>query len=95
MLGNLSVAAPATPPNIVAPPAPTKNEKAPTPTASPPVRVKAPEGQAPSLLQILEAHEAEVKIGLMIAAMAFVLGWICGGLFAVRRERRSRRRLRL
>lgn len=90
-----SVAAPVTPPSTVTPPAPPKNEKAPTPTASPPVRVKAAEGQAPSLLQILEAHEAEVKIGLLVAAMAFVLGWVCGSLFAVRRERRSRRRLRL
>lgn len=90
-------AVPATPLSVVAPPAvkPAKSEKAPAPAVAPPVRVKAPEGQAPSLLQILEAHEAEVKIGLLIAAVAFALGWIGGGLYAVRRERRSRRRLRL
>jgi len=58
-------------------------------------RTKPPEAQAPSLLEILEAHEAEVKIALLVAAVAFVLGWICGGLYSVRRERKHRRRLRL
>lgn len=93
-----STAVSASAPTPVAPPLslePVKSEKALAPVVSLPVRVKAPEQQAPSLLQILEAHEAEVKIGLIVAAVAFVLGWICGGLYAVRRERRSRRRLRL
>ena len=58
-------------------------------------RVKAAEGQSPSLLQILEAHEAEVKIGLLVAGVAFVLGWFCGGFYYVRRENKHRRRLRL
>lgn len=58
-------------------------------------RVKQPEGQSPSLLQILEAHEAEVKIGLLVAGVAFVLGWFCGGFYYVRRENKHRRRLRL
>ncbi len=90
-------AGPAPANNAPPPVAPTaaKTGKAPAATPSPTARVKAPEGQAPSLLQILEAHETEVKIGLLIAAVAFVLGWICGGLYSVRRERKSWRRLRL
>lgn len=76
-------------------PAPAKSEAAAAPAAPPPAWPKAAEGKAPSLLQILEAHETEVKIGLIAVAVAFLLGWICGGLYAVWRERRSRRRLRL
>jgi len=97
-------AAPAQPAQSVGPaetatPPAVKSEKLP-PVPQPvapaeAVRPKPPEAQGPSLLQILEAHEAEVKIGLLVAVVAFALGWICGGLFAVRRERKHRRRLRL
>jgi len=52
-------------------------------------------GKAPSLLQMLEAHELEVKIALLAAGIAFVLGWFCGGHYYIRREHRHRRRLRL
>lgn len=80
-------------------PAVAKSEKSPPAAAtSAPVevaRAKPTDGQAPSLLQLLEAHEAEVKIALVVAGVAFVLGWVCGGLYSVRRERKHRRRLRL
>jgi hypothetical protein len=52
-------------------------------------------GKAPSLLQMLEAHELEVKIALLAAGIAFVFGWFCGGHYYIRREHRHRRRLRL
>jgi len=54
-----------------------------------------PDGKIPSLLQILAAHESEVKIGVLIAGVAFVIGWFCGGHYYIRREYRQRRRLRL
>jgi len=56
---------------------------------------KITDGKAPSLLQILAAHESEVKIGVLIAGVAFVIGWFCGGHYYVRREHKYRRRLRL
>ena len=52
-------------------------------------------GKAPSVLQILESHEFEVKIALLAAGIAFVFGWFCGGHYYIRREHRHRRRLRL
>ena len=81
------------------PPTLAKPEKSP-PAAEIPVplevaRVKPADGKSPSLLQLLEAHEAEAKIALVVAGVAFVLGWVCGGLYSVRRERKHRRRLRL
>jgi hypothetical protein len=52
-------------------------------------------GKAPSLLQMLESHEFEVKLALLAAGIAFVFGWFCGGHYYIRREHRHRRRLRL
>jgi len=43
---------------------------------------------------MLEGHETEVKIGLLVAGIAFALGWICGGSYFERRERKSRHKLR-
>jgi predicted MFS family arabinose efflux permease len=43
---------------------------------------------------MLEGHEAEVKIGLLVAGIAFALGWLCGGGYYARRERKSRHKLR-
>ena len=74
------------------------SEKSPAAATSAPLevaRAKPTDGQAPSLLRLLEAHEAEVKIALVVAGVAFVLGWVCGGFYSVRRERKHRRRLRL
>ena len=80
-------------------PAVAKSEKSPpaTATAAPVevARATPTDGKSPSLLQLLEAHETEVKIALMVGGVAFVLGWVCGGLYSVRRERKYRRRLRL
>jgi len=55
---------------------------------------KASEAKSQSILQMIEGHESEVKRGLMIAATAFLLGWLCGGGFYARRERKSRHKLR-
>jgi hypothetical protein len=55
---------------------------------------KAEEAKSRSILQMLEGHEIEFKIGLIVAAIAFALGWLCGGTYYARRERKSRHRLR-
>lgn len=77
----------------------TKSAKPPLPTpAAAPIEVAKPQttfGKAPSLLQMLEGHESEVKIGLLVAAIAFVMGWFCGGHYYIRREHKYRRRIRL
>ena len=57
--------------------------------APPPIAAKAP-----SLIQRLEGRESDVMIGLTIAAVFFLVGWICGGIHARRRDRSRRIRLR-
>jgi hypothetical protein len=54
----------------------------------------ASEAKSQSILQMLEGHETEVKIGLIIAAFAFILGWVCGVGYYERRERKWRHKLR-
>lgn len=75
----------------------TQAAKAPPPnsTATEVAETRTTEGKAPSLLQLLDAHESEVKIGLLVAGIAFVIGWFCGGHYYIRREHKHRRRLRL
>ena len=60
----------------------------------PVAQTKPAEAKSQSILQMLEGREAEVKIGLLIAGVAFVIGWFCGGSFYQRRERKSRYKLR-
>lgn len=79
----------------VPPPAAKPATPPPAPEPAVPLGATPTAGQSPSLLEILEAHEAEVKIGLLVAGVAFVLGWFCGGFYYVRREHKHRRRLRL
>lgn len=57
-------------------------------------QAKASEAKSKSILQMLEGHETEVKIGLIIAAFAFILGWVCGVGYYERRERKWRHKLR-
>jgi hypothetical protein len=80
-------------------PALAKSDKSsPAAVAAAPVeaaRANPADEKSPSLLQLLEAYEKEVKIALVVAGVAFVLGWVCGGFYSVRRERKYRRRLRL
>ena len=71
---------------------PPTTKAAPKPTLIDPP--KEPESKSQSIMQMLEGHETEAKIGLIIAAIAFVLGWLCGGGYYARRERKSRHKLR-
>jgi uncharacterized protein YgiM (DUF1202 family) len=106
----LKLAADATPQSIPAQPAapapnapqakaPLKDAAvvpAPAPAArqAPALQTKPAEAKSQSILQMLEGREAELKIGLFIAGVAFVIGWFCGGSFYQRRERKSRYKLR-
>jgi hypothetical protein len=71
---------------------PPTTKSAPKPASIDPP--KDPEPKSQSIMQMLEGHESEAKIGLLIAAIAFVLGWLCGGGYNARRERKSRHKLR-
>ena len=77
---------------------PAREARAPAAVASvtPAVAVpqSAPEAKSQSILQMIEGHEAEVKIAALVATIAFVLGWFCGGSYYIRRERKARRKLR-
>ncbi|HEX9452910.1 MAG TPA: hypothetical protein VGA27_01085 [Candidatus Binatia bacterium] len=72
---------------------PTPVTKAPS-AAAQPAAPKAVAAKPQSILQMIEGHEAEFKIGVLIAVGSFVLGWICGGSYYVRRERKRRGKLR-
>ena len=76
---------------------PTK--ESPNPPAAPaPIGREEPQhdsqAKSQSILQMIEGHESEVKYGLIIVATTFVLGWLCGGAYYARRERRARHKLR-
>jgi hypothetical protein len=54
----------------------------------------APPAKSPSILQMLEGHETEFAIAVAIAVAFFFIGWICGGNYYLRRDRRWRRKIR-
>jgi hypothetical protein len=54
----------------------------------------APSPQPSSLIRLLEEREDELMLWLAIAITFFIIGWICGGNFYLRRERRRSRKLR-
>lgn len=74
---------------------PIGQRQQPNPVQTPPVeQAKASEAKSQSILQMLEGRETEAKIGLIIAAFAFMLGWVCGVGYYERRERKWRHKLR-
>jgi hypothetical protein len=71
--------------------------RAPVKPAAPERKLQEPEVPAeksPSILQMLEGHETELLVAVAIALAFFVIGWICGGNYYVRRDRRRRTKLR-
>lgn len=50
--------------------------------------------KSPSILQMLEGHETELIIAAAIAATFFLIGWLCGGHYYLRRDRRRRTKIR-
>jgi len=47
-----------------------------------------------SIMQMLEGHETELLVAAAIAVAFFSVGWVCGGNYYLRRDRRRRTKLR-
>ena len=74
-------------------PTPTSKGENSTST-SPVVEPKPPAEKSPSIIQMLEGRENDLIIWISIAAVAFVIGWILGGNYYVRRDRARSKKLR-
>ncbi len=66
----------------------------PTGSMAKPPEQEVPAGKSPSILQMLEGHETELFVAVAIALAFFLVGWICGGNYYLRRDRRRRTKLR-
>ncbi|MGH7827098.1 MAG: hypothetical protein ACREQ7_18230 [Candidatus Binatia bacterium] len=53
----------------------------------------APSVKPSSLIQMLEGREDKLALWVGIAISFFIIGWICGGNFYLRRDRRRSRKL--
>ena len=53
-----------------------------------------PAEKSPSIIQMLEGRESDLLIWLSIAVVSFMVGWIFGGNYYLRRDRVRRRKLR-
>jgi uncharacterized protein YgiM (DUF1202 family) len=82
--------------------APAPNPIGTTRTSKPTAPAKAPSsedsssataGKSPSVLQMMEGHETEVMIAAAVSAGCFIIGWILGGRYYLRRDRSRRRRI--
>jgi hypothetical protein len=47
-----------------------------------------------SIMQMVEGHETELLVAAAIAVAFFSVGWVCGGNYYRRRDRRRRTQLR-
>lgn len=74
-------------------PTPIQKQENPAST-SPVVEPKPPAEKSPSIIQMLEGRENDLIIWLSIAAVAFVIGWILGGNYYLRRDRARSKKLR-
>src|SRR5262245_23599356 len=63
-------------------------------STSPVVEPNPPAEKSPSIIQMLEGREKDMIIWISIAAVAFVIGWILGGNYYVRRDRARSKKLR-
>jgi hypothetical protein len=62
--------------------------------SSPDAEQKTPAAKSPSIIQMLEGRENDLILWLAIAVIFFVVGWICGGNYYLRRDRLRRTKLR-
>jgi uncharacterized protein YgiM (DUF1202 family) len=75
--------------------APETAPAAPPTKAAPEAKVKSPSipAKSPGLISLIEGRETETLVCLLAATLAFLLGWLCGGVHALRRDRLKRSRL--
>jgi transcriptional regulator GlxA family with amidase domain len=71
----------------------TKKPESPSPV-SPVGEQPSPAPKSPSIIQMLEGRESDLIVWLSIAAAAFLIGWVCGGNYYLRRNRARSRKLR-
>ena len=45
-------------------------------------------------MEMVEGHETELLVAAAIAVAFFSVGWVCGGNYYLRRDRRRRTQLR-
>ncbi len=62
--------------------------------ASTPAEQETSLGKSPSILQMLEGREQDLIIAAAIAVAFFSVGWLCGGIYYLRRDRKRRTKLR-
>ena len=79
---------PAPPQKITRPLSPSRSPN------QPPKSVEHASPRAPSLIELLDGREADVILWVCIAVVFFLIGWISGGHYYLRRDRTRRTRLR-
>jgi hypothetical protein len=77
---------------------PANAQPAPLPAApgQPAGAVRKPDDRrkSPSLIELLEGRETDMMLWAAIAFVFFLIGWICGGHYYLRRDRVRRNKLR-
>lgn len=76
--------------------APAEERKNDLPISPPPQRVErqTPKGKPLPIIKVLEGREGEILWWFGVALCIFIIGWICGGNYYLRRDRIKRTRLR-
>jgi hypothetical protein len=74
--------------------APTQARESSAATAPVTEEKKIPAEKSPSVIQMLEGRENDLILWASIAVVAFVIGWIWGGNYYLRRDRARSRKLR-
>jgi hypothetical protein len=75
---------------VSAPPAATSR----APAAAEANNLKTDRPNSPPLIDLLEGREADLVLWVTIAVVFFLIGWICGGNYYLRRDRLRRTKLR-
>jgi hypothetical protein len=88
-----SASAPGEAPKPAPPSPPTAALPPPAKAPAPPAAAAPAAAKSTALIHLIEGREFETVICFGIAILAFLLGWICGGIYALRRDRHKRRRL--
>lgn len=82
-------AAPMQPKQLIPAPTEEKRENLPKPPA-PELAAQVRKGQPLPVIKVLEGKEWEVMGWLGVALCIFILGWVCGGNYYLRRDRVKR-----